>query len=198
MRRDELEARLERHHADCYGWALNCCGWDEAEAEDVLQTSYLKVLDGRATFDGRSAFRTWLFGVIRLTALERRRRRERRRSLLSSWISRGGDDGLFRRTAGGPDGATPGAETGRSQPSARLVRALRSLSPRQREVLHLVFYEGMTIREAAETLEISLGTARTHYERGKERLRERLGEAGEEGRGRSRRSDGEDRDGDGT
>ena len=43
-------------------------------AEDVLQTSYLKILDGRARFGGRSSFKTFLFGVIRHTAAEDRRR----------------------------------------------------------------------------------------------------------------------------
>ena len=71
---EELEAQLARLHEDSFGWALSCCGWDEMEAEDVLQTTYLKVVSGRARFGGRSAFRTWLFGVIRQTAYEHIRR----------------------------------------------------------------------------------------------------------------------------
>jgi DNA-directed RNA polymerase specialized sigma24 family protein len=37
-------------------------------------------------------------------------------------------------------------------------------------VLQLVFYHGMTIEEAAEVMHISLGSARTHYDRGKKAL----------------------------
>ena len=73
MTPEELEAQLERLHEASYGWALSCCGWNEADAEDVLQTTYLKVISGRARFEGRAAFRTWLFGVIRFTAREHRR-----------------------------------------------------------------------------------------------------------------------------
>ena len=40
-----------------------------------MHTAYLKLLDGRATFDGRSEFRAFLFGVIRRTARDERRRR---------------------------------------------------------------------------------------------------------------------------
>ena len=40
--------------------------------------TYARVISGRAVFKGQSAFRTWLFGVIRMVALEQRRRRQRR------------------------------------------------------------------------------------------------------------------------
>src|SRR2546426_369219 len=74
MSPQDLAAQLEQLHAAAFGWALSCCGWDRPAAEDVLQASYLKILDGRARFDGRSGFRTWAFGVTRRTAQEARRR----------------------------------------------------------------------------------------------------------------------------
>ena len=163
--RADLESELERHHASCFAWAMSCCGGDRAEAEDVLQSSYLKVLDGRAKFAARSSVRTWLFGLIRVTAAEHRRRSVLRRLRLE-------------RPLGGVEPADPAPDPvtalGRSESTARLVAALAALPPRQRDLLHLVFYQDLTIREAAEVLGITIGTARTHYERGKSRLRERL------------------------
>lgn len=70
MKPSELEAQLERLHSESFGWALSCCGHDETEAEDVLQTTYLKIVTGKARYEGRSSFKTWLFGVIRRTAQE--------------------------------------------------------------------------------------------------------------------------------
>src|ERR1700687_4569203 len=78
----ELRLQLERVHADCFGWAMSCCGRNRDDAEEVLQTVYLSVLDGRARYDARSSFRTWIFGVIRRTAASERRRAGLRRGLL--------------------------------------------------------------------------------------------------------------------
>ena len=60
-----------------------------------------------------------------------------------------------------------------------LTAALAQLSKRQQEVLHLVFYQSLTIQDAAIVLAMPVGTARTHYERGKARLRALIGEEGQ-------------------
>src|SRR5438067_12069460 len=46
MSPEALELELDRLHPAAFGWALACCGGDRAAAEDALQTSYLKILDG--------------------------------------------------------------------------------------------------------------------------------------------------------
>ena len=66
----EVGVLLEQLHHASYGWALCCCGRDRVMAEDVLQTAYWKVIDGRARYGARSSFKTWLFAVIRKTAAE--------------------------------------------------------------------------------------------------------------------------------
>jgi RNA polymerase sigma-70 factor (ECF subfamily) len=164
MEESDLRVQLEEHHEAAFGWALSCCDWDKATAEDVLQSSYLKALDGRAAFAGRSSFKTWLFAVIRRTAADMRRRSFVRRLLPISVAANREDTGR----------ASPIREIVRSERNARLLAALGRLPQRQQEVLHLVFYQDLTIREAAEVMTVSIGTARTHYERGKQRLRDLL------------------------
>jgi len=156
---------LEQHHREAFGWALVCCRWDAAEAEGVLQTVYLKILEGRARYGGRAAFRTWLFSVIRKTAADERRRR---------WLYR---LRLARYGTGVPPAAPvelPGEALHRSQREAQLRSALAALPRRQQEVLRLVFYHDMTLQEAAVVMQVSVGSARVHYERGKARLRQWL------------------------
>ena len=160
MTAHDLHAELEHHHVAAFGWALSCCAWDRAEAEDVLQTSYLKVLDGRARFEERSSFRTWLFGVVRHTAAEHRRRAGRRQRKLAVWNQEPVE--TFEN---------PEAALSQSEASRMLLNALHTLPPRQQEILHLVFYQGLTIQEASQVAGVAVGTARTHYERGKAKLR---------------------------
>ena len=181
--RDQTARLLERHHPAGFGWALHCCRYRRDDAEEVLQAAYLKVLDGQARFGGRSEFRTWLFGVIRRTAAEQRRRR-----IL------GGD--LFRRYRHEAAAADPVIDRGPEpravdvEARATLRKLLRQLSPRQRDLLHLVFYQELTIDQASRVLGVSLGTARVHYERGKQRMRALLeGQENENVRQAFRRTD---------
>jgi RNA polymerase sigma-70 factor (ECF subfamily) len=163
MNRDGLEGELTRQHPGAFAWALRCCRGDREAAEDALHAAYVRILEGRARFAGRSSFRTWLFGVVRRTALEERRRSWLRLTRLERWFGRAG---ASRQGDGGPIGSLVASET-----ADRLRVALDRLSERQRAMMHLVFYEDLTVQEAAEVLGVPVGTARTHYERGKARLR---------------------------
>jgi RNA polymerase sigma factor (sigma-70 family) len=156
----ELRRQLERVHAECFGWARSCCGRDSDDAEEVLQTVYLKVLDGHARYDGQSSFRTWLFGVIRHTAASERR---------TAWLRRL----LLERKADNlrPEAITSSdSELDRDSCRDGLHHALADLPARQREVLQLVFYHELTVEEAAAVMGVGVGSARTHYARGKARL----------------------------
>ena len=62
---------LSALHSAAFGWALACCGRDRDDASDVLQDVYFKLLSGSVRWDGRASLKTFVFGVIRLTAMER-------------------------------------------------------------------------------------------------------------------------------
>jgi len=159
--RSALESDLESLHTESWGWALSCCERDREMAQEALQTAYLRIISGRARFDGKSSFKTWVFGVIRMIA-----RSERRRAWL--WSSR-----HLRSDAAldVPDSASRIEMTLEdAERSESLARALTALSPRQREVLQLVFYHDLTIEDAAGVMRVSVGSARTHYDRGKKAL----------------------------
>jgi RNA polymerase sigma-70 factor (ECF subfamily) len=160
-----MEAALAEVHADCFGWALACCRRDRSLAEEVLQMAYVKVLDGSARFDGKSSFKTFLFGVIRRTAMEQRRMRWLSTRRLSEWFAARPEPAMARN---------PEADSLRSERIRALSVALTRLSTRQQQVLHLVFAQDLTIEQAASVLGIGTGSARQHYERGKARLRAAL------------------------
>jgi RNA polymerase sigma factor (sigma-70 family) len=158
----DLRAQLSELHTESFGWTLNCCEGNLSQAEDVLQSAYLKILNGKARFEERSTFKTWLFGVIRNSARE-----ERRRVLLRRV-------GLLRYEPNMTPSVSPDAEFAEKESSEYIRSALSKLSQRQREVLHLVFYQDLTIEEASKIMSVPNGTARKHYQRGKDQLRKHL------------------------
>src|SRR3989442_13654521 len=71
----ELKAELEKLHNSRFGWALSCFRRDRSDAEEVLQTVYLKIFEGKAVYRGDASLKTWLFAVIRKTAATEYRRK---------------------------------------------------------------------------------------------------------------------------
>lgn len=161
----ELKAELERLHSASFGWALSCCRRDHSDAEEVLQTVYLKIFEGKAIYRGESSLKTWLFAVIRKTAATEYRRKLLRTLRFSA-------DAMEAEPRGAHETQTAGFE--RSEVQAHFQSALKALPKRQREALHLVFYEDLSLREAADVMGVSIGSVRQHFERGKKKLRESL------------------------
>lgn len=157
-----LRTALERHHIESFGWAMHCCGRRRNDAENILQIAYLKVLSGKAVFEGRATFKTWLFSVIRLTGAGERRADFLRRLRLAGMPR-------DRRVV-----ETAMDATERDQAREHIETALGKLPARQRDVMHLVFYHDLSIADAAGVMGIGVGSARTHYERAKRRIREKL------------------------
>ena len=158
---------LQALHEQSYSWALSCCRYDRGEAADVLQQSYLHLIEGSARFDGDSTLKTWLFAVIRNVA----RQRARRHGLWTRWFT------TESSIAAAHDADASSAGAGPLQHRERQVRvqaALAGLSGRQRETLELTFYRDLTIEQAAHVMGISVGSARVHYERAKRSLAGRL------------------------
>jgi RNA polymerase sigma factor (sigma-70 family) len=166
MRDSELWTALETYHSESFGWALSCCIGSSVEADAVLQAVYLKVLAGKARYDGRASFKTWLFAVIRRTAADERRRQILRRILLE------------RRPVPEPAPVVewPDEVLYKAELQQLVREVLNQLPRRQREVLQLIFYHDLSLAEAAEVMGVSSGSAHTHYDRGKKKVREYMEE----------------------
>ncbi|RVU43218.1 sigma-70 family RNA polymerase sigma factor [Lujinxingia sediminis] len=158
---NELRHHIKALHADAFRWAMHQAG-DRQLAEDALQAAYEALLDGSAACRDPEAFKSFLFGLVRnkVRALRRRQTFSRFAAL---------DFKALQKTP------TSSLETDHADPRvAALRQALLTLSPRQRDLMELVFYHELTLDEAARTLGINPGTARTHYDRAKRALRTHL------------------------
>ncbi|MHA7129854.1 RNA polymerase sigma factor [Algoriphagus namhaensis] len=155
MTSSALEHILQKHHRDAYLWARQCCSFDDDQAKDVLQAVYLKILEGKAKYNEKSSAKTWLFSVIRYTAIDQFKKEKHLEPL---------ELGLEI-----PDWT----EINTEEPM-NYEGLIQQLSPMQAQVLLMVFYHQLTLEESAEVLQISIGTARTHYDRGKKRLKQMI------------------------
>ena len=153
-----MRQQISALHEDAWKWSLACCNHDREQSMEVLHDVYLKILEGRATFNGQSTFKTWIFGVIRMSA-----RNHRRKARFAALFFLPLEDGAPAATDPLPH-AGPGCH--------KVVdKALAALSHRQSEIARLVFFHDLTIEEAATVQGISVGSARQHYARAKDRLR---------------------------
>jgi RNA polymerase sigma-70 factor (ECF subfamily) len=120
---------------------------DAAEAEDIVQETFLKVHQGRAS-DAASQFPAWLLTVARNAARDRLRRRKPH-----------APDETFD-TLPDPSTPAPGAELERREFDARLRRALRSLPEVHRTALTLRYLEGLDHRAIETAMGVSNGALR--------------------------------------
>ncbi|MEB2786058.1 RNA polymerase sigma factor [Algoriphagus persicinus] len=151
MNRSQLDHILKAHHRDAYLWARQCCSFEDDMAKDVLQQTYLKILEGQAKLKDASKTKTWLFSIIRYTAIDELRKAGKIVSLSDTYDP---------------------VEIHEEVDTTDYEAIIKHLPEMQREVILMVFYHQMTIAQSAEILQIGLGTARTHYDRGKKKLKE--------------------------
>ncbi|MHB1341711.1 MAG: RNA polymerase sigma factor [Coriobacteriia bacterium] len=147
--------RLVRTHADAvYGHALRFFG-ERTAAEDATQEVFVKVFRSLATFDGRSAFSTWLYRITRNVCLDLARAGKHRPvpvdpvDIYPPAVNDFADDVVMSRTV----------ET-----------AIRALPPEERDALGAVTLFGMSYEQAAEAFAIPVGTVKSRVFRARKTL----------------------------
>jgi RNA polymerase sigma-70 factor (ECF subfamily) len=155
-----------RHSAAVYRFVRVATG-SEAEAADILQETFMSVLERRAGFDPRRGSCTaYLCGVARHLVY----RRFDQRTETTSEIEE-----LAETTGAVPSLPAPFDEAERSQALQRLHTAIRALPPHYRDVLILVELQEMSYADTAAITGIELGTVRSRLARARARLAELLG-----------------------
>jgi RNA polymerase sigma-70 factor, ECF subfamily len=143
---------VQRHQRPLLGFLLSMCG-ERALAEDLLQETFLRVLERLVRYEEHGRFRALLFQIARNLCSDHFRTRKRRLPA---------ETGTLEALPDGQD-----AERGllEEQRTARLHQALAMLPDEQREVVLLHHYSGLTFREIAELQGCPLGTSlgRMHY-----------------------------------
>lgn len=128
-----------------------------ADAEDAVQETWIRAVEGLPSFRWEAAFSTWLTGIALNCARQTLRKRKRRDETTA--------DGVLDRLA-----------TARPDPSHRLdlEAAIAALPDGYRTVLVLHDVEGYTHPEISERLEISVGTSRSQLHHARKAMRKSL------------------------
>jgi len=162
-----LDDLFRRHRDAAYGIAYRLLGARD-DALDVVQESFIHVMRGIDGFRGQSSFRTWLYRIVTHAALDYRRYRSHRQS-----------DSLDAENAPeteatGPNQQRPEEEAQEHDLRKAIDQALLNVSEKNRAALVLYALEGMSYKEVAEVLGISVGTVMSRIFNARQRLRELL------------------------
>jgi RNA polymerase sigma factor (sigma-70 family) len=140
---------------------------DPALAEDLMQTTFLKLHRARDSYCADRPLKPWLFTI----AAGVRRDELRRRYRLPPHV---GELELEQAEAQRPDDRTPPLESNAKNEIEAVRVAINGLPESQRAVLHLHLHEALTFEEIAEVLGTSPGAVRVRASRAYERLRKSL------------------------
>ncbi len=140
---------------------------NHADADDVMQETFIKVYRSIRTFRKDAAFETWLYRIVVNEALNFVKRRERQRESTLEIASEAAYEATTRYRA--QIANDPHAHAEKSELRHHVTEAVNSLSLKHRTVVILHEFEGLTHAEIASILNCSEGTVRSrlHYARKK-------------------------------
>jgi RNA polymerase sigma-70 factor (ECF subfamily) len=157
--RASLDRLVSAHLPEALRLAIRLTG-DAHEAEEVVQEALVRVARSWKSFRGEAQFRTWLFRIVV--------------NAFRDWVA--AQPATERLDEDVPDGRVgdPVSEAAASELGQLIAARVSALPPRQREVLVLTCYQGLSTREVAAMLGISQGNVHATLHVARKRLRREL------------------------
>ncbi|MDQ3370676.1 MAG: RNA polymerase sigma factor [Myxococcota bacterium] len=154
------QALFRRHFESVYGFFVTKC---PAEADELVQGTFMACLRQRDQFRGDSSFRTYMFAIARnqlYGALTARQKANARLDYAVSSIAQ-----LV---------TTPGTQLARNEEHRQLVEALRTLPVEQQTLLELHYWQDLEIGQLAEIFEMNAAAIRQRLHRARKALRDQV------------------------
>ncbi len=165
MRRAQQEDRaaftmlMRRYEHPLFNYLARMIG-SRADAEDLVQESFLRVHRHRDRYRVGRPFRPWLYRIATNLAKDHMRYHARRRHASLDAPVAGDDDRLLGDALADP-GAGPRAIAEATELQARLEAAVQSLPVKHRTVFLMARYDNMPYDEIARTLRVPVGTVKS-------------------------------------
>ena len=163
---------VERYERRVINVAYRLLG-DQDEAEDIAQETFLKVYLSSKSYKPQAKLFTYLYTIATNLALNRLRKKKRLRWFsLDAW-KEGGEEGGGREIPADP-ADRPDLSFEQAEREAIVRRALDALPAAQKTAVVLNRYEGLSYKQVAEVMDISVSAVESKLHRAKQMLREKL------------------------
>ncbi len=162
LTRESFRDVVEEHARDLFRLAFRLTG-NEADAEEVVQETFMRAYRWRSRFDGRCRVTTWLYRIASNASMDLLRRRKRRSGETEL------DPDSPPRASEDPEQLLAGGEIG-----SRIQEAMGLLSATERTAFVLRHWQGCSIREISQALDSSETAAKHAVFRAVRKLREEL------------------------
>jgi len=173
-----VEALVARYQKKAFAIAFHMSDGDRQEALDFTQEAFLKTFKNLWKFKGNASFYTWFYRILVNTCLDGRRRKVRRERLFGVWRSKSRKSRESREEI---DSNPEGEETRDplqflmgKQLSRDIHAAMGLLPEKQRTVFQLKVLQGMNLQEISETMNVAVGTVKSHLFRATQFMRKTL------------------------
>jgi RNA polymerase sigma-70 factor (ECF subfamily) len=157
---------IYREHFRFVWRSVRRLGIDPSFVDDVVQETFLVVHRRLSDFEGRSSTKTWLYGIVRRVIADHRRSLRRKPAFADSATD------VEHATDGTTVGPLASAE--QAERVRLLYRLLEQLDEEKREVFILTEFEGMTIVEISEALDVNANTVSSRLRAARQRFEEVL------------------------
>ncbi len=170
-----MEALLERYEKPLFNFVLRQLG-DRARAEDLLQETFLRLIEHAGSFEGHARLRTWLFRIARNQCIDEGRRRVHRKhpSLDAPQASDGQGATLYDRI--GEKGPSAEQNSVSREVGVAMHAAIEALPAEQREVFLLRQIQQLPFKEIGDITGVAENTVKSRMRYALERLQVALAE----------------------
>jgi RNA polymerase sigma-70 factor (ECF subfamily) len=170
-----FEVLVTRHRKPIYNFILRFVR-DAAQAEDVMQETFLRVIKGAEAYEKQAKFTTWLYTIARNLCVDASRRGKHRKAQSLDAPASGDEDAspLIDLVADGKDGVDRQA-IGREL-QVRIQQAIEALPDEQREIFLLREMADLQFNEIAKVVGCPENTVKSRMRYALEKLREALEE----------------------
>ena len=159
--RSSLEQLIRRYQHEIYNYLRRYLG-DENLAEDAFQLTFVRVYQKAEQFDLDRRFRPWLYSVATNQAIDLKRRNKRRNHQSLDVANSDQENRSTTQAAAIPDHRQPEEDPLVDQEFRQSMRqAVEQIGEPGRSALELIYLQGLPYKDAAEILDVPVGTVKS-------------------------------------